>query len=144
MVQRESSRLPNRKRHIKFARRDSVLLDLAWWQENAHQHSPIYYPPPSIFITTDAADTGWGAVVNGRRLCGTWTLSQQNWHSNKKELWPILEVLRQIELELEGKSVTVQTDNRTSVADVMKQGVTKSLTLLETAASIMEICQKRR
>ncbi|CAH2067105.1 unnamed protein product, partial [Iphiclides podalirius] len=131
-----------------------MIEELSWWLDNIDQSSPIYYPTPTVFITTVrycsptlvgcVADKGWGAIANGQHLWGLWAPRQQKWHSNQKELWTVYEVLSRLGPKIQGKSLMLQTDNRTSVAYVMKQGGTKSLILLQTVTKILELCRKLR
>nr|CAH7762570.1 unnamed protein product [Callosobruchus chinensis] len=38
-------------------------------------------------MTTDAANWGWGAILDSDHLSGQWKQHQLHWHSNRKELW---------------------------------------------------------
>lgn len=141
ILQRESNQLSKENRHKKMPISQTALQELDWWRKNNSQKTLIHTPDPVVFITTDASDQGWGAVVNGQKLWGTWTTKQRSWHSNQKELWTLYEVLKRLRSFLKKKSLMWQTDNRTSVAYITKQGGTKSLRLLKTTTMILELCQ---
>jgi hypothetical protein len=115
-VQRASRELPRDAPRQKFPIRETVKTELNWWMENIFKSSPIHHDSPSVFIATDAADLGWGAIVNSRRLEGRWSEDQRAWHSNMKELWTVHKVLRRLGTDLQGKTVMLQSDNRTTVA----------------------------
>ncbi|KAI8437183.1 hypothetical protein MSG28_010510 [Choristoneura fumiferana] len=143
-LQRALRHLSRRDPHTKFRIPEVIIPRLIWWWENAHKSTAIHHADPSIFITTDAAEGGWGAIVNGRHMWGRWTPSQKNWHSNVKELWTVYEVLSRLGSELQGKTIMLQSDNRTTVAYIEKQGGTKSLKLLEAAEKILVLCQRMK
>ncbi|KAI5652122.1 reverse transcriptase (RNA-dependent DNA polymerase) domain-containing protein [Phthorimaea operculella] len=90
-IQISTRRLPQSKRRKLFPIESKALQDLVWWTKNLHKKSPIHLKPATVFITTDAADKGWGAIVNSSKLKGTWNTNEQNWHSNQKELWTLYE-----------------------------------------------------
>lgn len=46
-----------------------------------------------------------GTLADNLRFGGYWSPTQQNWHSNQKELWPVYEVLNRLGSMLEGQSV---------------------------------------
>ncbi|KAG6458782.1 hypothetical protein O3G_MSEX011063 [Manduca sexta] len=127
---------PHRKHYIP----DAAPEQLKWWIENLHKRSPIHYPGPSIFVTTDAAEGGWGAIANGRHLWGKWTHCQRKWHSNLKELWAVHEVLQSLGAEIRHWTIMVPSDNRTTVAYINKHGGTRSARLLKATTQILELC----
>lgn len=141
-LQRISKGLPHRSPHRKLPILDPALEELNWWLDNVHRKSPIHFENPTIFISTDAALLGWGAIANSRYFWGKWTISQRKWHSNMKELWTVLEVLKRLESDLRGKTAMIQSDNRTTVAYINKQGGTRSLKLLDAAKQILLFCQR--
>ncbi|CAG9138737.1 unnamed protein product [Plutella xylostella] len=130
-LQRIAVTLPEQDKYSKFKLQPHAVADLTWWVENAHKSTAIHHPTPTLFITTDAADSGWGATVNGKKFWGPWLPNQNHWHSNYKELWTVYEVLKCLGPQLKEKSLMLQSDNRTAVAYLTKEGGTKSLKLLE-------------
>lgn len=106
--------------------------------------SPIFNLKPQVFITTDASDSGWGAAVDNRVMDGVWSPSQMKWHINLKELYSVRRAL-EMNLDLvQGKSVLVQSDNRTVVAYVRREGGTKSLPLIKETENTFQIVQNHK
>ncbi|CAG9131889.1 unnamed protein product [Plutella xylostella] len=143
-LQRIAVTLPEQDKYSKFKLQPHAVADLTWWVENAHKSTAIHHPTPTLFITTDAADSGWGATVNGKKFWGPWLPNQNHWHSNYKELWTVYEVLKCLGPQLKEKSLMLQSDNRTAVAYLTKEGGTKSLKLLEITTLILTLCQRRK
>lgn len=121
---------------------EDVTQELDWWMNNLQKHSKIFQQDPTVFIVTDAADTGWGATINSQHLCGRWNRSQESWHCNRKELWALYEALKSKGPELKNLSVMLQTDNKTAVAYITKQGGTRSQAMLNIAFKIFELAQR--
>lgn len=138
-IQIAAKSLPDIQRYKIFQFPDQVKEELSWWLQNLSKTSDIQIAPPSVFITTDASDIGWGAVINDEKLSGHWNTSQNHWHCNQKELWTLFEVLQK-KLELvSGKTVLFQTDNKTAASYIRKQGGTKSQKLLCIASKILHL-----
>ena len=110
---------------------------LLWWTANVSTSSPLFPPIPTAFLTTDASDSGWGASVNGHPLSGTWTGPQQRWHINRKELHAVRLAISRHASRLRGSTVLLQSDSKTVVAYVQRQGGTKSLGLLEEVEALL-------
>ena len=68
------------------------LEELHWWVSNINSvnGSPIRPPAPTLlstlFITTDASKTGWGAVCESQRTNRRWSDSERTQHINVLEL----------------------------------------------------------
>lgn len=138
-IQVKANHLPKRERHKKFQLPRVVAQELQWWLKNIKHHSPIHQKEATTFVTTDASKTGWGAMVNNEKLCGLWTPEQIKWHSNQKELFTVLEVLKILGPKLKNRSVMLQTDNKAVVAYITKEGGTKSAKLLQTTREIFHV-----
>lgn len=82
--------------------------------------------------------------MNGDHLWGYWSDEQRNWHSNLKELWTILEVFQRLNPFPAKKTLMVQSDNRTTVAYIEKQGGTKSKKLLDATEKILKFCEVKK
>ncbi|CAG9138027.1 unnamed protein product [Plutella xylostella] len=141
-LQIESNRLKKSERHKQCPMTDVVLIELDWWMENIHKNTVIHHANPTIFITTDAADAGWGAIANSQKLWGKWTKTQQRWHCNQKELWAVYESLKYLDVKIQNTTTIWQTDNRTAAAYITKQGGTRSKRLLRTAMNILHLCEE--
>lgn len=143
-IQIEAARLPQKERHKKFLLPEIVVQELHWWLQNIVKPSPIHREGARTFITIDAAKDGWGATVNQENLCGPWIKHQKSWHSNQKELWTLLEVLLRVGPKLTGQTVMIQTDNKSVVAYITKEGGTRSLKLLLSTYKILTLAHHYR
>lgn len=94
LIQIAANKLPMEQRHKKFQLSEHVIAELQWWIKNIAHSSPIHQKGATIFITTDAAKRGWGATVGNTQLSGLWSKEQMGWHSNRKELVAVFEVLQ--------------------------------------------------
>ncbi|XP_048489159.1 uncharacterized protein LOC125491385 [Plutella xylostella] len=119
-----------------YALSPETITDCKWWLKHLSDISPIFLKATTMFITTDASDLGWGATINGKKQKGQWNTNQKSWHCNRKELWTVYITLKKNEMTLRGHTCLVQSDNRTVVAYLQKQGGTKSLTLLRMTRAI--------
>ncbi|KAI5644770.1 reverse transcriptase (RNA-dependent DNA polymerase) domain-containing protein [Phthorimaea operculella] len=143
-IQIEANRLPENQRNQKFHLTDSVKQELLWWKNHIDQTSPIHYKDPTVFVTTDASNQGWGATINNIKLNGSWTLEQRSWHSNRKEMWTLKEVLQRYASHFCHRTVLAQTDNKSVAAYITKEGGTKSQTLFQLTVDIFEIVQRHQ
>ena len=75
-------------------------------------------------MSTDASQTGWGAVWEGRTVRGHWEHQWDKEHINVLELRAIHLGLRALLPFIQGKHVLVRTDNRSAVYYVNHQGGT--------------------
>ncbi|KOB69284.1 putative transposon Ty3-I Gag-Pol polyprotein, partial [Operophtera brumata] len=62
------------------------IEELKWWMLNCQKSSRLHPPPKTHFLTTDAADSGWGAELNGIKMGGDWLDGEGSFHSNHKEM----------------------------------------------------------
>ena len=58
-----------RDEHQNLALSSTAQADLSWWIHltPSQRCKPIQISPPSLTLTTDASNYGWGATCNGRR-----------------------------------------------------------------------------
>ncbi|CAH2104341.1 unnamed protein product [Euphydryas editha] len=84
----------------------------------------------SLFGNTQKA--GYSFPSDGRfgSGLGSWSPQQRGWHSNRKELYAVMAAIRANAAALSKSHVLVQSDNRTLIAYIWKEGGTRSLTLL--------------
>lgn len=118
-----------------------ALQECGWWAQNIINPGRIFVPEPTMFVSTDASDDGWGIQVSDHLLSGPWTEDQLKWHINRKELYAVLVALREFREVVLGQSVMVQSDNRTVVSYLRNQGGTKSIALLEMTRKILVLAQ---
>ena len=57
-----------------------IKNELQWWIDNlAHQKRRLIHANPSLVITCDASNDGWGAVCEQNEIGGRWrNLESQN------------------------------------------------------------------
>nr|CAH7759630.1 unnamed protein product [Callosobruchus chinensis] len=120
-----------------------VMQDLTWWMENLTKSSPIHLNEPEVHLSTDASDAGWGAQLGDSLLAGEWSIPQRQWHINKKEMFVIYLVILKHLAQLKDKSILIQTDNKTVVSYLRRQGGTRSITLLELTEKILELANQQ-
>ncbi|KAI5647002.1 reverse transcriptase (RNA-dependent DNA polymerase) domain-containing protein [Phthorimaea operculella] len=119
-----------------------VCQEIVWWW-NAINDSTVALSRPEVthFLTTDAADAGWGAHLNGLYLSGKWALSQRRWHSNMKEMFAVYGAINRQRQFLKDAHILVQSDNRTLVAHIRNEGGTRSLALLSLTTKLLELTE---
>ncbi|XP_045538606.1 uncharacterized protein LOC123722104 [Papilio machaon] len=116
-----------------------VILELIWWQRNCRTHSQLHIPAPRHYLTTDASDLGWGAILDNQKLQGCWTHSQQRLHCNQKEMLAILNVLNLRGKSLASKGLLIQSDNSSVIAYLRNEGGTKSVALTKLTKKVYQI-----
>uniref|UniRef100_A0A2H1V008 SFRICE_007242 n=1 Tax=Spodoptera frugiperda TaxID=7108 RepID=A0A2H1V008_SPOFR len=117
----------------------NVQNELEWWIRNCQASTPLHYPPPVHFLTTDASNHGWGAQLNNLAVSGNWSQEEQTLHSNQKEMLAILRALEDNAHLLRNSSILIQCDNRTAVSYLRNEGGTKSLPLIELTYRILNL-----
>ena len=117
-----------------------VLEDLSWWASPKHLQigAPCIWPKPTVHVTTDASDVGWGAYHEENVMAGKWSPEQLPWHINRKELYVVSLVLEKWGRSLTNQTVQFWLDNRTAVSYISKQGGTKSVSLMLLARNIFQ------
>lgn len=143
-IQIEANMLPENAKNKKFQLPQPVIKELQWWLENVNTPSPIHHKDPTIFITTDASNQGWGATVNDTHISGTWSKEQLSWHSNLKELWTLQKAIEMLIPDHQGRTILAQTDNKTVAAYINKEGGTKSSTLLQLTTAILQEAHRNK
>lgn len=117
----------------------AVDTELQWWCRATTSTSDLHKREITHFLTTDAADTEWGAQLNGTFLSGNWSTEQKKWHSNRKEMYAVYASIKQEAQFLRKAHILLQTDNRTLVAYIQKEGGTKSLDLLNLMFQLLRL-----
>ena len=84
----------------------------------------------TLFITTDASKTGWGAVCESQRTNGRWSVSERTQHINVLKLKAAFLALKSFLKKQFHKVVCLRMDNTTAVAHVNNKGGTHSPCLL--------------
>ena len=109
------------------------LKDIEWWLDNIlSSYNHFSLPDPTLLITTDACDTGWGGKFKDREAHGGWTaqeieqfiIKQKN--INVFELKAILYSFKTIMTDVRDTHIKVLSDNTTAVQTVNKMGTSRS------------------
>ena len=124
--------LSNQNFDVPITLDHNSLAELHWWVSNitSVNSSPIRPPAPTLFITTDASKTGWGAVCESQRTNGRWSDSERTQHINVLELKAAFLALKSFLNNQSHKVVYLRMDNTTAVAHVNDKGGTHSPCLL--------------
>ena len=131
--------LRSNNKHGLIEATEEARQDLQWWEEKLRStpRLSLVTKPVSAVITTDASDTGLGAVVEifgkgsveaegnlsstGKSMMATKS-SNPRAHINTKEIEALLEALDSNKEKLRDKKVLWFTDNTTAKAAVARQG----------------------
>lgn len=138
-MQRASNLLPELLPKKTFPIPQTALEEAQWWLQNLNSSSHLFPRNPQVFVTTDASNQGWGAQVGDKIIQHGWSPHQVNWHINRKELYAVYAALRLSADDLRGKSVLIQSDNRTVVSYIRNQGGTKSASLCKLSTSLLRL-----
>ena len=116
-----------------------------WWVSNINSvnGSPIRPPAPTLFITTYASKTGWGAVCESQRTIGCWSDSERTQHINVLELKAAFLALNSFLKNQSHKVVCLRMDTTTAVAHVNNKGGTHSPYLLALTLELWHWCLER-
>lgn len=120
--------------------------DLMWWLGDADfgVGGRLLFPRPDVVIASDASLSGWGAVCQGVRTNGPWTLVESTQHINALELLAALRTLQCFTPRLRDAAVEIFVDNTSAVAYINKSGGSHSRSLCSAALLISEWCESHR
>ena len=102
---------------------------------------PFVPPPPSLTLTTDASNLGWGASLPPHHLSGRWSPQDCKLHINLLELKAVFLALQGFLFLISGRSVLVKTDNLTVVAYINHQGGTHLIPLCLETLRLLSWCR---
>ncbi|KAG5872136.1 hypothetical protein JTB14_013607 [Gonioctena quinquepunctata] len=102
----------------------------------------IIHTEQEVIISTDASQEGWGAHLGSKMIKGEWSEKLRLWHINRKELYAAYATIKLNIPNLRGKSVMVQSDNRTVVSHIRNQGGTKFSKLLRLTTALLLMTQR--
>ncbi|MDA8639379.1 reverse transcriptase domain-containing protein [bacterium] len=123
-----------------------ALAELQWWLHTAEawKGSGIMIPTHDVSIDTDAGPWAWGGFLGQQSAGGFWSRRQLSRLSqNHKELLGVFFTLQAFEEQLVGKTVLVQTDNKSVISYLMKGGG-RSESLSLKAEEVFDWCQRRQ
>ncbi|KAL0193290.1 hypothetical protein M9458_011586, partial [Cirrhinus mrigala] len=142
---------PSHETTLALASRLSPEIGMAPWHTSSGYHtdlSPSVQPlvgpcvatggsARHVVVTTDASETGWGAVCNRHAVSGSWTGPRLQWHINCLELLTVLLALRRLWPLIQDKHVLVRMDNTATVAYINRQGGLTSRRMSELARHLL-------
>ncbi|KAL0204018.1 hypothetical protein M9458_002036, partial [Cirrhinus mrigala] len=89
-------------------------------------------------VMTDASNTGWGALCNGKPAFGHWTKAQEGIHINCLEMLAVCRALHFFLPDLKGHHVLVRSDSMTVVSYINRQGGLSSKCLFTLVEGLLE------
>ena len=103
--------------------------DMIRWllRQNLLYGTSFPQPSPSVTLTTDALESGWGAHLDDIFLAGTWSPAEQLLHINHLELLAVLKTLQSLNRKVANCHILVKSDNSIVVSYLNRQW---ALTLL--------------
>ena len=124
---------------------EAARLDILWWRNNVKgSYKSFAVSNPSITISTDACDIGWGASLKDTRAGGLFSHSEIDTHINVKELMACSFGLRSLLDDLFDIHALVLMDNTSAVQALNKMGSMKSLDLDIISKDIWEWAMERK
>ena len=123
-----------------------VKTELSWWinQLELSNGKSIISPNPSMILTSDASDAGWGATFESQSTGGYWSSIEQTYHINAKELLAAFLALQSFAKLKRNTQILIKIDNVTAVAHINRMGGTKSQLLNHLAKQIWDWCQRNQ
>ena len=112
--------------------------DLRWWITTAGCPIPMHRDPPSVTMSSDASNVGWGAAVDTAHAGGPWYESEAAHHINWKELIAVWLGLKSLLRNASNQTIRLEIDNTTTVAYLNHQGGTHSRRLCTLAIQVLE------
>uniref|UniRef100_A0A8D8RAW4 Polyprotein P3 n=1 Tax=Cacopsylla melanoneura TaxID=428564 RepID=A0A8D8RAW4_9HEMI len=135
-LQMASRKLPRSSPRKTFLIPVVVMNALRWWKSNLLNSVPLHSPELRAFLSTDASNLGWGAELSGKFCQGVWTEEQKCWHINRKELHAVRAAIWVNRHRLQNHTITLQSDNKTVVSYIRKQGGLKSHSLMQETKNL--------
>ena len=130
---------------------EDARSDVKWWLDNvALEVRHIDHGPYKVFITTDASQLGWGAVLDSHEEAGDeqstggrWNVEEQREHINVLELKAGWLGIQTYCSNIESCHVKISMDNTTSVAYINHFGGCRSVRCNAIAQDIWAFCRLR-
>ena len=101
-----------------------AIKDLLWWLNSLETWNGKTIIPSKIDgqLVTDASQLGWGGHLGEHITQGFWDQTMSQKHSNIRELMAVLLSLRAFAPHIRNKTISVLSDNITSVAYINHMG----------------------
>ncbi|XP_049868134.1 uncharacterized protein LOC126368282 [Pectinophora gossypiella] len=141
-IQMASALLTKAKPQRKFPLDRLASIEMSWWVDALTSCTSIHRQTTDHFLTTDASAKGWGAVLDGNPLSGIWLSEQQRWHSNLKEMWAIIQTIRNSHHHLKNASILLQSDNKSVVTYIKNEGGLRSKSLYHLTIALFQLLDK--
>ena len=131
---RSLERLKTQQLYIHGSWNAQILLsqaatqEILWWINNAHSQNgkPIRIPPVDVVMSSDASDSGWGALIESEVVSGIWSPHQAHLHINVREMLAVKLGLEGLATHLTNKHILIQADNTTVISYINRMGGTHS------------------
>ncbi len=92
-------------------------------------------------VTTDASNTGWGALYEGKPTFGHWSKAEKGFHINCLEMLAVCRACQFFLPDLIGRHVLIRSDNMSVVSYINHQGGVSSKRLFILAERLLEWAQ---
>ncbi len=92
-------------------------------------------------VTTDASNTGWGALCEGKPTFGHWSKAEKGFHINCLEMLAVCRACQFFLPDLIGRHVLIRSDNMSVVSYINHQGGVSSKRLFILAERLLEWAQ---
>ncbi len=92
-------------------------------------------------VTTDASNTGWGALCGGKPTFGHWSKAEKGYHINCLEMLAVCRACQFFLPDLIGRHVLIRSDNMSVVSYINHQGGVSSKRFFILAERLLEWAQ---
>ncbi len=92
-------------------------------------------------VTTDASNTGWGALCEGKPTFGHWSKAESGFHINCLEMLAVCRACQFFLSDLIGRHVLIRSDSMSVVSYINHQGGVSSKRLFILAERLLEWAQ---
>lgn len=124
---------------------NKILDDVTWWSQNIQITSNSMRPKNYCKeIFTDASMTGWGAVSDGTRVNGSWSINERNCHINYLELLAVFLGLKSLVPHKSNCAILLRVDNTTAISYINRMGGIQYPHLNDITRQIWQWCEKRQ
>ena len=123
---------------------EKALEEIDWWIRNIDSKTPIDRGKPTIIITSDASEKGYGAVCDGRVINGMWTCKEKENHINFLELLAVYFALKVFADNLFGTHIRLRVDNMTVLHLIKNFGTCKTDKLNKLTKKIWEYAMRKQ
>lgn len=102
---------------------EALNVILLWKENRAEQNGKDVRPENiSVYLETDASNSGWGANLNGKTTGGRWLESESAQHINILEIRAVKFALQSLCQNLSNIHICIRSDNSTAVSYINNQG----------------------